>query len=91
MFRLAERVSQMESRLGAGGVSLAAQPVAGRSQQQGALTSRRNCNVRARPSTAANVLRQLSAGTQVQARRVDAKWVQLLGPNQEYMAVSCFQ
>ena len=72
MFRLAERVSQMESRLGAGGVSLAAQPVAGRSQQQGALTSRRNCNVRARPSTAANVLRQLSAGTQVQARRVDA-------------------
>ncbi len=90
MFRLAERVNQMEAKLSQGAaVSLVAQPVA--RAQQGALKAKRNCNVRARPSTAANVVRQVSSGTQVQARRVDSKWVQLIGAGQEYMAVSCFQ
>lgn len=91
MFRLAERVGQMENSISQGGVTPAAQSAAGARSQQGTLKAKRNCNVRARPSTAANILRQVSAGTSLQARRVDARWVQLLGGGQEYMAVSCFQ
>lgn len=92
LFRIAERVTQLESRLGqAGAIQPVSTGVAARAGTQRVLTVKRNCNVRIRPNTAANVLRQAKSGQRVEARKLDAKWVQVVGPEHEYMSMVCFQ
>lgn len=96
LFRMAERVTQLESKLNqAGGpapVSVkSASNATSRAGAQRVLTVKRTCNIRVRPNTAANVLRQAKPGAKFEVRKLDAKWVQVVGPEHEYMSMVCFQ